>query len=137
MTKDILYENAIRLLNKSNTLSLSVVDENGYPIIYAMEKVLQINLEKVIFITKKVSKKVSLLNINNKCCVEVHTEDDMVCLKGYIEIKNSEKDKKEILPKNYIQRLKNSGSDKYCLLIFHTLNAHLYIDGILKTIPIQ
>lgn len=65
-------------MNESNTLSLSIVDKEVYPKVYAMEKILSVNLNRIIFITKKDSNKVSLLNISNKCCVEVHTEDDMI-----------------------------------------------------------
>ena len=116
---------------------MSIVDEYGYPKIYAMEKVLSRNLENILFITKKDSNKVRLLNLSNKCCVEIHTEDDMVCLRGYIKIKNSDEEKKEILPQDYIQRLERSGSNKYCVLTFHTLNIDLYIDGILESIPLK
>ncbi|KGM92851.1 hypothetical protein Z968_13030 [Clostridium novyi A str. 4552] len=97
-----------------------------------MEKVISENLDKIIFITKKDSNKVRLLNISNKCCVEVHTEDNMICLRGKIEIYKSEKGKIQILSKNYIERLEYSGSHKYCILIFNTLKATLYIDGDLR-----
>lgn len=137
MERKTIYEKAIYLLDKSNTLALSIVDEYGYPKIYAMEKVLSRNLENILFITKKDSNKVRLLNLSNKCCVEVHTEDDMVCLRGYIKIKNSDEEKKEILPQDYIQRLERSGSNKYCVLTFHTLNVDLYIDGNLESIPLK
>ena len=136
MTKAI-YEKAIHMLNESNTLSLSIVDKDGYPKVYAMEKVLSIDLNKIIFITKKDSNKVSLLNISHKCCVEVHTEDDMICLKGNMEIQESNEKKREILPQNYIERLERSGSNKYCILIFHAFNADLFIDGKLETISIE
>lgn len=137
MIRRIIYEKAIHLLNESNTLSLSIVDEDGYPKIYAMEKVLSVNLNMVVFITKKDSNKVSLLKMINKCCVEVHTEDDMVCLKGNMEIQESEEKKKEILPQDYIKRLEVSGSHKYCVLIFHAFNADLFIEGKLENIPIE
>lgn len=135
--RNIICEKAIHLLNESNTLSLSIVDEDGYPKIYPMEKVLSVNLNRIIFITKKDSNKVSLLNISNKCCVEVHTEDDMLCLKGTMEIQESEGKKREILPQDYIKRLEARGSHKYCVLIFHTFNADLYIEGKLESIPIE
>lgn len=137
MTVRIICEKAIELLNKSNTLSLSIIDEDGYPKIYPMEKVLSVNLDKVIFITKKDSKKVSYLNINNKCCVEVYTEDDMVCLKGSIEIQDSEEEKRKVLPQHYIKRLEGSGSHKYCVLIFRASYADLYIEGKLESISIK
>lgn len=137
MMRKTICENAIYLLNKSSTLSLSVVDEEGYPKIYAMEKVLSVDLNTIVFITKKCSNKVRLLNINNKCCVEVHTEDDMVCLKGNIEILESEGKKRELLPQNYIKRLEDSGSHKYCVLIFHAINADLFIEGKLEIISIK
>lgn len=137
MMRKIIFEKAIHLLNESKTLSLSIVDKEGYPKIYPMEKVLSVNLDRIIFITKKDSNKVSLLNISNKCCVEVHTEDDMVCLKGNMEIQESEEKKREILPQNYIKRLEGSGSHKYCVLIFHTFNADLYIEGKLESIYIE
>lgn len=137
MMRRVIYEKAIHLLNESNTLSLSIVDKEGYPKVYAMEKVLSVNLNRIIFITKKDSNKVSLLNISNKCCVEVHTEDDMICLKGNMEIQESEEKKREILPHNYIKRLETSGSHKYCILIFRVFNADLFIDGKSETIPIE
>lgn len=129
MMKNVLYEKAIHLLEESETLSLSIIDKDGYPKIYPMEKVLSVDLNRIIFITKKDSNKVSLLNISNKCCVEVHTENDMVCLKGIVEIQESEEKKREILPEEYIKRLAASGSHKYCILIFHTFNADIYIEG--------
>lgn len=137
MIRRIIYEKAIDLLNKSNTLSLSIVDEEGYPKIYAMEKVLLVNLNKIIFITKKDSNKVILLKTSNKCCIEVHTEEDMICLKGNIEIQESEEKKREILPQNYIKRLEARGSHKYCVLIFRAFNADLFIEGNLETILIE
>lgn len=137
MLIDTICEKAIGLLNNANTLALSIVDEEGYPKIYAMEKVLSTNLDQVVFITKKDSNKVRLLNLSGKCCVEVHTEDDMVCLRGYIEIEDNEKEKSGILPPSYLQRLERSGSNKYCVLIFHTFNADLYIDGHWETILIK
>ncbi|MNN51425.1 Pyridoxamine 5'-phosphate oxidase [compost metagenome] len=124
-----MYEKAVNLLNKSNTLALSMVDEDGYPKIYPMEKVVSVNLDKVIFITKKDSNKAKLLNISNKCCIEVHTEDDMVLLKGNMEIHESEYIKKKSLPNDYIKRLERSGSERYCVLIFKTFQVDLYIDG--------
>ncbi|GAA0075813.1 hypothetical protein UT300005_01910 [Clostridium sp. CTA-5] len=48
MRRKIIYEKAIHLLNESNTLALSVVDENNYPNIYPMEKVISVNLNIVI-----------------------------------------------------------------------------------------
>ena len=47
-----IYEKAIQLINSSNTLALSAIDEYGYPKIYAMEKVVSEDLNKIIFITK-------------------------------------------------------------------------------------
>lgn len=137
MMKRMICEKAINLLNESDTLSLSIVDEDGYPKIYPMEKVLSVNLNRIIFITKKDSNKVRLLKISNKCCIEVHTENDMVCLKGKMEIQESEDKKREILPQNYIKRLEVSGSHKYCVLIFCTFNADLYIEGKLESISIE
>lgn len=134
MTRETICEKAICLLEKNSILALSVVDEYGYPKTYAMEKVLSKNLEKIIFITKKDSNKVRLLNLNNKCCVEVHTEDDMICLRGHIKIQNSDEEKRKILPQDYMQRLECSGSNKYCVLIFNMVNADLYIDGNLENI---
>ena len=95
------------------------------------------NLDRVIFITKKDSNKVRLLNISNKCCVEVHTEDDMVCLKGNIKIQDSEEQKRQVLPHDYRERLEGSGSHKYCVLIFHAFKADLYIEGKLESIIIK
>lgn len=129
MTRRIIYEKAIKLLNESSTLSLSIVDEEGYPQIYPMEKVMSVNLDRVIFITKKDSNKVRLLNISNKCCVEVHKEDDMVCLKGNIEIQEDDDQKRKVLPRNYIKRLEGSGIHNYCVLIFHALKSDLYMMG--------
>lgn len=127
--KEMIYEKAIKLLSKSNTLTLSVIDVDNFPKIYPMEKVISHKLDKIFFITKKDSNKVNLLGINNKCCVEVHTEDDSVSLKGIIEINQNEEEKKCILPYEYLERLARSGSDKYCVLIFKTLEAYIYIDG--------
>lgn len=137
MVKEGIYEKAKWLLDKNSTLALSINDEYGYPKIYAMEKVLAKNLEKIVFITKKDSNKVHLLDLNDKCCVEVHTEDDMICLRGHMEVKNSEEEKRKILPKDYMQRLERSGSNKYCVLIFHTLSADLYIDGNLESVLVE
>ncbi|QEH67831.1 pyridoxamine 5'-phosphate oxidase family protein [Cellulosilyticum sp. ST5] len=123
------YEKAIQLINSSNTLALSAIDEYGYPKIYAMEKVVSEDLNKIIFITKRDSNKVRLLNINNKCCVELHTEDDSVCLKGNIEIQEDDETKRKILPSQYVERLERSGMQRYCVLIFTTITVDLYIDG--------
>lgn len=127
--KKIIYEKAINLINENNTLSLSIIDSDSYPKIYAMEKVNCDKIDKIIFITKKDSNKVNSLNLNNKCCVEVHTDDDSISLKGYIEISQNDKEKMDILPYEYVQRLQRSGSDKYCVLIFNTIEADIYIDG--------
>ncbi len=124
-----IYEKAIQLINSSNTLALSAIDEYGYPKIYAMEKVVSEDLNKIIFITKRDSNKVRLLNINNKCCVELHTEDDSVCLKGNIEIQEDDETKRKILPSQYVERLERSGMQRYCVLIFTTITVDLYIDG--------
>lgn len=124
-----IYEKAIQLINSSNTLALSAIDEYGYPKIYAMEKVVSEDLNKIIFITKRDSNKVRLLNINNKCCVELHTEDDSVCLKGNIEIQEDDETKRKILPRQYVERLERSGMQRYCVLIFTTITVDLYIDG--------
>lgn len=127
--KEMIYEKAIKLLNESNTLAVSVIDVDNFPKIYPMEKVISHKLDKIFFITKKDSNKVNLLRINNKCCVEVHTEDDYVSLKGIIEINQNEEEKKRILPYEYLERLARSGSEKYCVLIFKTLESYIYIDG--------
>lgn len=124
-----IYEKAIQLINSSNTLALSAIDEYGYPKIYAMEKVVSEDLDKIIFITKRDSNKVCLLNINNKCCVELHTEDSSVCLKGNIEIQEDDEAKRKILPSKYVERLERSGMQRYCMLIFTTVTVDLYIDG--------
>lgn len=132
-----IYQKAIQLLNESNTFSLSIIDEDGYPKIYPMEKVVSVNLDRVIFITKKNSNKVRFLNLNNKCCVEVNTEDDMVCLRGCIEIQDSEEEKRKVLPADYIKRLEESGSNKYCILVFQAYYADLYMEGNLQSILIK
>ena len=69
------------------------------------------------------------MNINNKCCVELHTEDDSVCLKGNIEIQEDDETKRKILPSQYVERLERSGMQRYCVLIFTTITVDLYIDG--------
>ncbi|MGN0144790.1 MAG: pyridoxamine 5'-phosphate oxidase family protein [Clostridium sp.] len=135
--KEMIYEKAVKLLSDSNTLALSVIDYDNYPKVYPMEKVLSQKLDKVFFITKKESNKVHLLNINNKCCIEVHTEDDSICLKGTIEINQNDEGKSDILPYDYLQRLARSGSEKYCILIFNTLEADIYIDGENERITIE
>lgn len=126
--KEMIYEKAIKLLSESNTLALSLIDIDNFPKTYAMEKVISYNLDKVFFITKKDSKKVYLLEKNNKCCVEIHTENDSLSLKGTIEINKSDEDKSLILPYEYVKRLEKSGSNKYCILIFNTMEADIYID---------
>lgn len=137
MIGKMIYKKAIHLLDESETLSLSIVDKDGYPKIYPMEKVLSEDLKRIVFITKKDSNKVRLLNISNKCCVEVHTENDMVCLKGNMELQEGEEKKREILPQDYIKRLEASDGLKYCVLIFNAINADLYIEGKLESISIE
>jgi len=123
------YKKAIELMRSSNILALSIIDECDYPKIYAMEKVISEDLSKIIFITKKNSNKVRLLNIDNKCCVELHTDDDSICLKGSIEIQEDDEVKKKILPSQYVERLERSGMQRYCVLIFTAFNADLYVDN--------
>ena len=132
-----IYEKAVQLLKESNTLALSVMDEEGYPKIYAMEKVISVNLDTVIFITKKDSNKVCLLNKNNKCCVEIHTEDDMVSLKGNVDIVESREENDQCLPNEYIRRLEISDSERYCILIFHAIEADLYIEGEINSVQLK
>lgn len=127
--KKMIYEKAVNLLCESNTLTLSIIDADNFPKTYAMEKVISYKLDKIFFITKKDSKKVKLLGRNNKCCVEVHTEEDSISLKGIIEINKKDEEKSLILPYEYVERLENSGSDKYCVLIFNTIEVDMYIDG--------
>lgn len=111
-----IYQKAIQLLKESNTLTLSIVDEKGSLKIYPLEKVSSVNLNEIIFITKKNSIKFRSLKISNKCCVEVHSEDDMICIRGNIEIEENEKKMKQILSSEYIQRLESRG-DLYILCI--------------------
>lgn len=132
-----IYQHAIEMLKASDTLTLSIIDEKGYPKIYPMEKVLSVDLHKVIFITKKHSNKVNSLSLSNKCCVEVHSAEDMICLSGKIAVEENEDKMKQTLPIDYIKRLENSGINKYCMLIFHTINAHLYIDDKTENIHIK
>lgn len=121
-----IYEKAVELLNRSKTLALSVIDENNFPVIYPMEKVISIGLDKVLFITKKDSHKVCMLKKNNQCCVEVHTEEDMLCLRGYIKICEDEEEKQKLLPAEYMERLRRRGSRRYCIMIFEMCSYFLY-----------
>lgn len=128
-----IYEKAVQLVGNASTLALSIIDIDGYPKVYAMEKVISEDLNKVIFITKKDSNKVRALNINNKCCLEVHTEEDSVCLKGNIQIQEDDEIKIQIFPYEYIKRLEKGDMQRYCLLIFSCSSAYMYIDGTFDT----
>ena len=61
----------------------------------------------------------------------------MICLSGKIAVEENEDKMKQTLPIDYIKRLENSGINKYCMLIFHTINAHLYIDDKTENIHIK
>ena len=133
-----MLECAQKLMEESETLHLGVLGEDGYPVIYPMEKVGTIGLKKVFFITKKDSKKVKYLLSHNKCTVECHDPQEcIVSLFGTVEIVTDLEKIKLCIPQAYWLRLmKHKNAESYCLLEFNTEMGQLYQSGQWYEIPL-
>lgn len=123
-------ELGVHLLKSCDTLLLGVIDENGFPAIYPMEKVTSVGIEKVLFITKIDSDKVKAICKCEKGCIECYADESIVWLWGNIEIIKDFEKIKRILPEKYWERLmKHENYRDYCVLFFKTKTAKIYVDG--------
>ena len=126
------------ILEKSETLHLTVLDGAGYPLMYPMEKVSNAGLSRVFFITKKQSEKVHALTHYEKCSIECHIEEKILWLFGTMDIITESSVIRQILPESYWNRLmRHENFADYCVLAFHTQEAKGYENGRKRVLPIK
>ena len=118
------------LLESCDTLQLGIINENGFPMIYPMEKVTSVAIDKVLFITKKDSDKGKAIGKCEKSCIECYTDETILWLLGKIEIIKDFEIIKSLLPEKYWERLmKHENYRDYCVLLFKTGTATIYENG--------
>lgn len=124
-----IQQKASNLLNETETLVLSVVDNTLCAKAYAMSKVLCNELSKVIFIAKTSSRKIQYLTQNPFCSVLCFKDDDSVLLTGSANLIFDINEIKTIVPESFFERISKKGADNYCVIEFNSKTAEIYYDN--------
>lgn len=120
-------QHAAALLAAAESVSLAYLDENGAPVIDAMELVTAREISEIVLITRRDSRKAGCLRRDPRCCIEYHKDEEGVSLSGVIEV--IEAAFLPLLPPAYAARLERRGAESYCLLRFHARTVRISSDG--------
>lgn len=126
-----------RLVRECGTFTLGVLDGEGRPRLYAMQKAEGTSVKEILFITKAASEKVRLLRINGMAGAEYHREEQSISLKGRIRIIEDGKKIRRLLRDDLCRRLEARGFERYCVLQFVTEEYTVYHEGEQVTLPIS
>ena len=123
-----LITKTIKLGSEAETVTLTSIDERGYPRAVVMSNVKAESLNAMYFATSTDSKKVKHYMANSKAGV---TYNQGLSLIGEIEIIKDNSLKKELWQDEFIQYFPKGETDpNYCILRFTTKEALVYIDDI-------
>lgn len=129
MQQQEIYETGKRLVSECEAFCLGILDGQGRPRLYAMQKAIGTSPKEVIFITKAGSEKVKLLQADNRAAAEFHKEEESVSLSGHIRIVTEPDKMRELLTKELIGRLEARGFARYCVLQFVTEEYTVHREG--------
>ncbi len=133
--EDVMEQKAKELLEKCETVSLSSVDENGYPRIRIMSKLKTDRFDKLYFSTLTDSKKVGHFLANPKAGVCFFSGGDSVTLTGNVEVSQDIELKKKLWQDEFIDYFTDGVSDpNYCILTFTAKEALACIDNQCETL---
>ena len=132
-----IEEKAARLLNSVQTVTLTSINENGYPRTCLMTKCRNDGFSDIYFITSKRSKlngKATHFEHNPKASVCCFSGGDSVTLIGNIEFAEDRATQEHIWSEEH-RRFFPKGLDdpKFRLLKFHTIEATFWIEGKFRT----
>lgn len=116
------------LLRRVETVYLSILDGDGYPVAYPMEKAGSAGIKQVLLVTKRTSEKVVCLRRAPRCGIEADDGEAVLTLRGEMEIIEDEANLRALLDAARLRRLEARGMDAYCLLRFRTEGAR-YVRG--------
>lgn len=134
MTDKTMEEQAQALLEGCESVSLASVNEDGYPRICEMERMLSQGLRDLYFVTFKAAQKVGQFQANPKAGVGCCVGNDSISLLGQVKIVNTEAEKHRLLPAAYEEVRPHRDMTEYCILHFHTEQAKLFIGGKFETL---
>ena len=132
-----IEEKAARLLNSVQTVTLTSINENGYPRTCLMTKCRNNGFSDIYFITSKRSKlngKATHFEHNPKASVCCFSGGDSVTLIGHVSF-ITDRETAESIRHNADRRFFSKGIDdpKFRLLKFHTIEATFWIEGKFRT----
>lgn len=116
------------LLQRVETVYLSILDGDGYPVACPMEKAGCAGLRQVLLVTKRASEKLACLRRAPRCGVEADDGEAVLTLRGEMEIIEDAASLRALLDEARLRRLEVRGMDAYCLLRFRTAGAR-YVRG--------
>ena len=131
LEKEIAILKAINLLKKCESVELASINEDGYPRICEMERMLSDGIERIYFTTKITSNKVRHFYENKKAGIGYCIDDDCVSLTGDIDIITDIFEKKRLWNRERTKHLlDDEKGSQYCILCFKAIKATIFIDGL-------
>lgn len=132
-----IEDKATKLLEKCDVVTLTSINENGYPRTCLLSKAKNIGFSDIFFVTSKRSKlngKATHFENNPKASVCYFCDGDSVTLIGNVEF-IEDKDIQENIWNESDRRFFSKGVDdpKFRLLKFHTIEATFWIEGKFRT----
>ena len=132
-----IEEEANKLLEKCDVLTLASINEKGYPRVCALSKLKAENFYDIYFLSSKrsnINGKVTHFEKNNKASVCYTQGGDSVTLIGTVEF-IYDRDIQTELWNESERRFFSKGIDdpKFRLIKFHTLEATFWINGKFRT----
>lgn len=118
-----------KLVKECEAFSLCILDGNGSPHLYPMQKAMGSSMDEVLFITKICSNKVRMLRADCRAAAEYHREEQSVSLTGSIRLIEDGAQIRRMLTGELCGRLEARGFERYCVLQFVTEQWIVYNEG--------
>ncbi|MEG1819216.1 MAG: pyridoxamine 5'-phosphate oxidase family protein [Oscillospiraceae bacterium] len=128
------FNDAQNLLESCENIEVASVDEQGYPRVCVVTKLMSSGFDKIYFSTGASGTKTRHFNSNQKASVCYHDNKDSVTLVGKVEIVEDMELKQQIWQDWLFSHFKDGVNDsEFCLLKFKASEATFWIDGEFST----
>ena len=130
-----IIEKAAALLGACTEVTLASVSEDGYPRICVLSKVKSEGIGKVYVATGMISTKTRHFQTNPKASVCAWKDGNSITLVGKVTVSQERAILEEMWLDWFIDHFQGGVDDpNYCVLIFETTEATLWIDGEFVTV---
>ncbi len=125
-----IVEMSEKIVKESNTASIAVVREDGYPIVSTISNIRVNGIKTIWFATSLNSNKVRCLLKNSKASICYTSDGNNVTLIGEVEVLRDASTRKELWVDWFIEHFPMGADDPtYCILKFNSELCIYYLDS--------